>query len=99
MLDNFPSFESEFMSFSKFLGRNLDYPEKAIKKRKQGRVFTNFIINQFGEVIEIKVLKGICDEIDKEAVRVSDLYKWPIPIYKGEKTFVKINMPVKFSLD
>lgn len=99
MLDNYTTIQSEFMNFYKFIGSIFEYPKNAIRKGKQGRVFTNFIINENGEVKEIKVLKGVCDEIDSEAVRIINLYIWPSPIYKGKKTSVKITMPIKFTLD
>jgi len=70
----FPGGEMELLNFIK---KNLKYPEKAILKEIEGRVYVKFKITKTGEITDIKVLRGIDEECDKEAVRIIKMMpKW-----------------------
>lgn len=99
LLDNYSDYESSITDYLKFLSENIHYPEQAKQFNQQGRVFVSFFIDANGNVYDTKILRGVSEDIDKEAMRVIKLFKWPKPRYKGKATIVKFNAPVKFTLN
>ena len=82
-----------------FIQANIIYPEKAKKFSTQGIVYLTFVIERTGTIRDVKVLKGVTDELDAEALRV--LQKMPawIPGFQNGFPFtVQFNLPIKFTL-
>ena len=86
--------------FSKWVGENVRYPEKCRQPRVQGRVTLQFTVTEEGKVRDVKVLRSVNDEMDKEAVRViSESPLWtPGRDANGEIVPVSYTFPVIFSL-
>jgi periplasmic protein TonB len=73
--------------FMKFVSSNLKYPKDARKQKIQGKVFVEFVVSNDGTVKQesVRVLKGLCESIDKEALRVIKLCpKWIPAAQKGQ---------------
>ena len=75
--------------FSKWVNANLTYPDAAKAAGVQGRVVLQFTVGPDGTVGNVKVLRGVSEELDAEAVRViSASPKWepgriddkPVPV-------------------
>ena len=67
---------------------------------KECRVFIQFVVNEEGKVSVIKIVKGLSEENDKEALRIMNLisehYDW-IPAKQRDKTVkVRMNIPIVF---
>ena len=86
--------------FSKWVGQNLRYPEKCRQSKVQGRVTLQFTITEEGKVADVRVLRGVNEELDKEAVRVvSESPLWtPGKDKNGETVPVSFTFPVIFQL-
>jgi protein TonB len=56
--------------FYKLVATNIKYPVQARAKGIEGRVFVEFVVNLDGSLSDIKVIKGIGDGCDEEAMRV-----------------------------
>ncbi len=86
--------------FSKWVGQNLRYPEKCRQSKVQGRVTLQFTITEEGKVSDVRVLRGVNEELDKEAVRVvSGSPLWtPGKDKNGETVPVSFTFPVIFQL-
>ena len=70
----FPGGEIELLNFIK---KNLNYPKDAILKGIEGRVIVQFMITKTGDITNVKILRGIDKECDKEAVRIIKMMpKW-----------------------
>ena len=84
--------------FSKWVAANLKYPEKCRQSKIQGRVTLQFVITATGEVTDVKVLRGVNEELDKEAIRVvSQSPRWtPGKDKNGNIVPVKFVFPVIF---
>nr|WP_294894918.1 TonB family protein [uncultured Pedobacter sp.] len=94
-----PSFPGGIEAFGKFLGKNMKYPEDARKQNIQGRVFCQFVVEKDGSLSNIKVVRGIGDGCDEEAVRVLALSpKWNPGMHKGEIVRVSYVLPIFFQL-
>src|ERR1017187_43420 len=65
-----PSFPGGDDSLNSYLRNNLKYPKEALKDSVQGIVYTNFIVDETGKIIDVKILKSIRNDLDSEAIRV-----------------------------
>ncbi|MEM1124638.1 MAG: energy transducer TonB, partial [Bacteroidota bacterium] len=64
-----------------------------------GTALVRFIISKEGDVEEIVVLRGLCDDIKEECYRVvSNMPRWTPGYQKGEPVRVQFNLPIKFRL-
>ena len=86
--------------FSKWVNQNLRYPEKCRQSKVQGRVTLQFTVTETGKVADVKVLRGVNPELDKEAIRVvSESPLWtPGRNENGEPVPVSYVFPVIFQL-
>ena len=86
--------------FSKWVAQNLTYPEKSRQSKVQGRVTLQFTITETGKVTNVKVLRGVNDDLNNEAVRVvSQSPLWtPGKDANGEVVPVSYTFPVIFKL-
>lgn len=86
--------------FSKWVNQNLRYPEKCRQSKVQGRVTLQFTVTETGKVADVKVLRGVNPELDKEATRVvSEAPDWtPGRNENGETVSVSYVFPVIFKL-
>lgn len=96
--DVWPEFPGGKMG--EFLLANIKYPEAAIKNGTQGTVFTTFIVNTDGSIVDAKVMKGIGSGCDEEALRVVKMMpNWkPGSLKDGKKVRVQYVLPIKFAL-
>ena len=100
MVDPMPGFPGGDEARIKFLVSNLKYPEKARKEGIEGRVFISFVIEKDGSISTIKLLRGIGNGCDKEAMRVvSIMPQWEPGKIDGNPVRVQFNMPFHFNLD
>ena len=86
--------------FSKWVGENVVYPESCRQSKVQGRVTVQFTVTEEGKVTDVKVLRGVNAELDKEAVRViSGSPLWtPGRDENGEAVSVSYVFPVIFKI-
>lgn len=78
----------------------LKYPESAIREGIQGRVMVDFIIDKDGKVTDVRVIKGVSEELDAEAVKViSASPKWKPGRMNGSKVRASMTVPVEFRLE
>ena len=86
--------------FSKWVSENFKYPDEARQSKVQGRVTVQFTVTETGEVTDVKVLRGVNEILDKEAIRiVSQSPKWtPGRDENGEIVPVSYVFPVIFKL-
>lgn len=83
-----------------YLSQNLVYPDSAKAHNKQGRVMVQFVVNEDGTVSEVTVLRGVCAEIDAEAVRVMRAMPlWKPGRQKGQPVRVTYTQPITFKLE
>jgi protein TonB len=82
-------------AWAKFLQKNLRYPDTEV----QGRVIISFIIEKDGHLTDLKVLKGVVTELDREAMRVLKLAPaWKPGLQNGKPVRVKYTIPIVFQI-
>ena len=85
--------------FQKWVQENVKYPQAAIDNGEAGRVMVNFIVGKDGKVSDVKVLKGVSEALDAEAVRVIESApEWTPGAQAGNAVPVSYVMPVVFAL-
>jgi len=87
--------------FMKFVSSNLKYPKEARKQKIQGKVFVEFVVSNDGTVKSesVRIVKGLCESIDKESVRVIKLSpKWTPGTQNGQPVNARMVIPLIFSL-
>lgn len=84
----------------KWVYQYLRYPQKAVENGIQGRVLVDFIINEKGKVTDVKVLKGVDEMLDEEAVRVIKASpNWKPGRVKGKPVKAELSLYVEFRLE
>jgi protein TonB len=74
--------------WSKFLQRNLKYPDMAADQRAQGKVWVSFIVEKDGHLSNILVDRGAGYGMDEEAVRVLKRHPPGNPVSKTDSRYV-----------
>lgn len=86
---------------SRFLAKNLKYPEEARQNEIRGRVNVQFVVEKDGSLSDIIVLRGgeLGHGIPEEAIRViSTMPKWKPATQSGKPVRSYFTMPVDFNL-
>ena len=77
------------------INTNLHYPKG---QTKRGRVFVNFTVTKTGDVSNAKIVKGLGEPFDAEALRVTRLLgKWTPGAQNNKPVDVSFTVPVTFS--
>lgn len=94
-----PEYPGGMNGLMTYMMNNLKYPEKAEKKKIEGRVLVSFIVEKDGRVSHIMVKNKVSKELDDEAVRmVKGMQKWTPGKMKGKPVRVRYILPVQFRL-
>ena len=84
----------------KWVYQYLKYPKYAVENGIQGRVYVDFVIDESGNVKDVKVSRSVHTALDEEAVRVvSASPKWKPGRHRGKKVKVAMTIPVDFRLE
>ena len=96
VVEQMPIFKGDLI---KFIQSEIVYPESAKKDLIEGTVYISFWIDTDGFTSNHKVVRGIREDLDNEALRVAKLIKFETPaLQKGKPIKVKYIAPVKFEL-
>lgn len=100
VVEKMPEFPNGGMpGLMKYLSDNIRYPEAAKVAGIQGRVTVVFVVDKDGSITNVKTLRGVDAELDKEAIRViSSMPKWIPGMQKGKAVKVRYTVPVMFRL-
>jgi TonB family protein len=93
----FPGGEYELL---KYISKSIKYPPIAKENRITGTVYVEFVVDQNGEVVDVRVARGAASkDLDQEAVRViKSLPKWTPGRQTGKAVRVQFTLPIKFVL-
>lgn len=99
VVEELPQFPGGAVEMMKWLTKNLKYPENAQRRKKEGRVVAQFMINADGSVSDIKIIKSIDPQLDREAMRVLKLMPaWKPGTQGGKPCKTMVVVPVWFRL-
>lgn len=80
------------------LQKKIEYPEMARKAGIEGRVIIQFVVNERGNVVNPRVVRGIGGGCDKEALRVVKTAEFSPGMQRGRPVKVQYTLPITFQL-
>ncbi len=92
-----PAFIDGDEGLLKFMKEHIRYPANARAARTEGTVVVSFIVDRHGALTNIKIIRGIGNGCEEEAVRmIKTMPAWNPGKVKNKSVRVQINLPVKF---
>ena len=93
-----PEYKGGVNELYAFFKKNLVFPESLKKAGIKGVVFVQFIVDKYGNVKEIEVIKRLHPDADREAIRLIKLTngKWKPGTRDGKAVEMQMIIPVKF---
>jgi TonB family protein len=95
--------ESEFPggapAWQRFLGANLVYPKKAIRKKIQGTVLLQFIVDKDGSISDLKALSGDPLLIQAALEAMQNSPRWHPAVQRGKQVKSYKKQPIVFRLE
>ncbi|MCX7987393.1 MAG: energy transducer TonB [Bacteroidales bacterium] len=86
-------------SFRIWVQQNIVYPTAAAEAGISGKVIVQFAVNSRGQVVDVKVLRGVHPELDKEAVRcILSSPRWSPGKQGGKAVKQQFVIPIVFTL-
>ena len=100
VVDQQPEYAGGYDAMMAFIKSNMRYPPNARRMGIEGTVHVSFIVSKTGEISEVKVLRGIMTECDREAERVVKMMPpWNPGKQNGRPVNVRFILPLKFRLN
>ena len=98
-VEQMPRFPGGEQALMKYLSTHINYPTMAMENNVQGRVVVQFVVTKTGKIGEVKVVRSVDRDLDKEAVRVCKTLPDFIPgKMNGQAVNVWYTLPVSFKL-
>lgn len=99
IVEQMPSFPGGESAMMKYLANNIKYPPIAKDAGIEGTVYVTFVVDENGNVKDVKVLRSIGGGTDEEAIRVvQNMPKWSPGKQRGKPVKVQYNLPIRFTL-
>ena len=99
IVEEMPSFPGGDAALMKYLGKNIKYPAIAKDAGIQGTVYVTFVVDEKGDVKDVKILRSIGGGCDEEAIRVvENMPSWSPGKQRGKSVKVQYNLPIRFTL-
>jgi TonB family protein len=99
VVENSAQFQGGVGKFKEYVDSNLIYPKSSGRKTMDGKVFVEFVINKDGSIDDstIKVIQGLNENCDKEALRLmKECPAWTPGTMKGQPVKQKYVLPIIF---
>lgn len=95
-----PEFKGGIQAFYAYLTHTIHYPVKAKEHNIQGKVFVSFIVEKDGSLSDIKIARGVSEDLDAETIRVmKGSPNWIPGTQNGKAVRVIYVMPLSFALE
>lgn len=95
-----PQYPGGVEEMYRFMKKTIRYPEISMKNGIQGRVYVTFIVEEDGNLSNIRILRGLDEACNNEVIRlVKSMPKWePARDKSGANVRVLYRLPIKFTL-
>ncbi|WP_161964483.1 energy transducer TonB [Mucilaginibacter endophyticus] len=92
-------FPGGITEFTKFIDKNVRYPEKDKIAKIEGRAIATFIVERDGSLTDIKILKSPTPGMEAEALRLLKLSpKWQPAMQNGRAVRFQFPVAISFKL-
>ena len=100
IVENMPEFPGGIDGMMNYFRDNIKYPAEAKETGASGKVFINFIVDTDGKITNAKVIRGVNEQLNAEALRVVNAMPvWKPGTQRGKAVKVSYSIPINFSLD
>ena len=100
IVEHMPEFVGGVKELFKYLGENTKYPRRALKADIEGTVYIQFVIGKNGAIRNIKIIRGVNELLDNEALRVvKSMPDWKPGSQHGKKVSVRYQLPIHFKIN
>lgn len=97
VVEKMPEFPGGTAARDEYFARNMVIPESMVKDKVHGTVFVTFVVEEDGTISDERVLRGLNQEADQEALRLIKMMpKWIPGEQRNHPVRVQTNFPVKF---
>jgi protein TonB len=98
-VEQMPQFPGGEVALMKYLQSHINYPPMPAENNVQGRVVVQFVVEKTGNIGEVKVVRSVDKDLDREAVRVcKSLPRFTPGRQNGQAVPVWFTLPVTFKL-
>ena len=98
-VEQMPQFPGGEAALIKYLQTHINYPPMAAENDIQGKVIVQFVVKKDGSIGQVKVVRSVDKDLDKEAVRVVKSFpKFNPGRQNGQAVNVWYTLPVTFKL-
>ena len=97
-VEQMPQFPGGDAALMKYLNTHIQYPPMAAEENIQGKVILQFIVEKDGSVGEVKVVRSVRKDLDKEAIRVAKSLQFTPGRQNGQPVRVWYTLPFTFKL-
>lgn len=95
-----PEYQGGTKALARYLSLALRYPLKARENKTQGKVYIGFIVEKNGTLTDFKVIKGIGNGCDEEAIRVLKLSPaWKPGTVEGKAVRTSYVQPITYQIN
>jgi periplasmic protein TonB len=95
--EQMPEYVGGLEAMMRYIGSVVRYPKIARKTGVEGTVFVGFLVRKSGEVADCKVIKGVSNECDEEALKaVRGMKAWKPGLQDAKPVSVRFVLPIKF---
>lgn len=96
-----PEFPTGYEGFYAFVSDIMRYPDAVKAQKIQGKVYIQFVVTKDGEVVDERVVQGVHELLDAEALRIMKLSPHWVPgrnTNNGPTYDVRIILPITFKI-
>lgn len=99
----FPDVEAQFpggpAELQRWIATNVKYPQTSIEMGEQGKVYLSFVVENDGSISNIKIERGVSQDLDREAKRLlRGMPRWTPGEASGRKARTRCRLPINFTL-
>ena len=100
VVEEMPEFPGGDQELWRYIRDNIIYPAAASENNITGKVYLSYIVEKSGIVTNVKIVKGVGNSLDNEAMRViKSLPKYKPGVQRGEPVRVMFTIPINFTLN
>ncbi|MCF8381110.1 MAG: TonB family protein [Bacteroidales bacterium] len=99
IVEEMPKFPGGDKALAGFIYSNLEYPKDALKKKIEGSVLVQFVVNEYGKVESAEIIQSSNSIFDSAALKVfENMPDWSPGKQRGKSVRVSYTAPVYFTL-
>ncbi len=99
IVEKMPVFPGGKGALINYIANKVKYPVICVETSVEGKVYVSFVVNEYGRVVEAKIVRSPDVNLSKEALRVVNSMPQWMPGYQRDKAVrVAYTIPVNFVL-